>query len=66
MCDVDLYHLIAKGRGEFDLRHSHTNADDLSGHQIDDAELYLRQDLSAMKACWYGDKWAVRKQLPQP
>lgn len=61
MCDINLYHAIAESRGEFDSRHSHSNADDLLGEKIDDAELKLRQDLSALKACWYGDKWAVRE-----
>ena len=62
MCDIELYHTIAESRGEFDGQRTHSNADGLPGsEELDDAELKLRQDLSALKACWYGDKWAVRQ-----
>jgi len=59
----DMYVGVAQKRGQYDLRNSHANADeifDLDGDGfIDDAELRLRQDLSAMKACWYGDPYEV-------
>ena len=52
--DIDLYRTICMKRKDFEEGRLHEE-EDLCG-SIDDAELYLRQDLAAMKACWTRDK----------